>query len=450
MQNSAAARFRFIAHALNGDGPFRPQVSKTGLGTATFNGETYLVRYPRESVEKFACRNELAFYSSPMAQATQRFAGYLTEKPPVRDLPHPLYTSIKDDADGKGNSLDVFWQAFMVEAKARGSMLLLVDMPAQIPPSLAGQLQQRVAPYLSQIAPEFVTEYELGADGKFAFVEFSGTFSRPKADGKTETVNGTWHFDRANWSFRERDDKMLAGGTHSLQECPVIIFSESGTFPCFGPFAPIADLSKRLFNLDSELDEILRAQTFSLLTMQVPEGSTSEQKLETAKVIGQTIGTNNLLVHSGQTPSFIAPPDGPAKIYMDRIADMKQRIDDLGLAVAAPSQRESGISMQMRFHQINAAVSKFSERMEDLERRMWELCRRWLKMTTAPTTSWSRNFQIADIANEMTILREMQGSAMPTEVIVEQEKRIVGLQFAGSEETDAMLAAVDLQLQERT
>lgn len=450
MQNAAAERFRFIAHALNGDGPFRPVVSRTGTGNVSFSGETYLVQYPRESVQKFARRNELAFFESPLAKATGRFVGYLTEKPPVRDLPHALYKAVAADADGKGNSLDVFWQGFMVEAKARGSMLLLVDMPEQIPPSLAGQLQQRVAPYLSQIVPELVTSYELGADGKFSFVEFSGTFSRQKAEGKAETVSGTWHFDRENWSFRERDDKIVAGGNHPLGECPVLIFSESGAFPYFGPFAPIADLSKRLFNLDSELDEILRAQTFSLLTMQVPEGSSNEQKLETAKLVGQTIGTDNLLVHSGQTPAFIAPPDGPARIYMDRIADINRRIDDLGLAVASPSQRESGISMQMRFHQINAAVSKFAERMEDLERRMWELCRRWLKMSTAPTTAWSRNFQIADIANEMGILADMQKTAMPTEVIAEQEKRIVGLQFAGSEEQDRMNAAIDLQLQERT
>ena len=84
---------------------------------------------------------------------------------------------------------------------------------------------------------------------------------------------------------------ILDAGEHPLSECPVLIGTEGGDFPHFGPFAPIADLSKRLFNLDSELDEILRSQTFSLLTMNVPQGSTSDQKLDAARVAGQTIGT---------------------------------------------------------------------------------------------------------------------------------------------------------------
>jgi hypothetical protein len=103
----------------------------------------------------------------------------------------------------------------------------------------------------------------------------------------------------------------------------------------------------------------------------------------------------------------------------------------------------------MRFHSINAAVAKFAERMEDAERRMWELCRRWLGMQAAPKTSWPRNFQIAEIEKEMDILASMQSTAMPVEVIAEQQKRVVSLQFAGSEEMDTMTAAVDEQLQER-
>ena len=161
MLNTAASRFRFIAHALNGDGPFRPVVTTGASGSVVSVTSSYLVRYPRESEEKFARRNELAFYASPLWQTTSRFVGYLTEQPPVRDLPHPLYKSIEENADGKGNSLDVFWQSFMLNAKARGTMLLLVDMPPQLPPSLAGQLQNRAAPYLTQIAPELVTEYEI-------------------------------------------------------------------------------------------------------------------------------------------------------------------------------------------------------------------------------------------------------------------------------------------------
>ncbi|MEO5742284.1 MAG: hypothetical protein ABIS29_16985, partial [Vicinamibacterales bacterium] len=427
MANTSAARFLFIAHALRGDGGFRPTIWAENGYSAT-GQQTYLIRYPRESNLKFARRNELAFYASPLAQACARFSGYLAMRSVQRDAQHDLYKAIIDDVDGRGNSADVFFSMFIQEAKARGSMLLLVDMPQTVGGNQGAQIAGRIAPFWTSIEPEAVTEYTLGDDGKFDLVEFSGNFTRD--DGSR--VPCLWRFDRASWTaLNPQSKQQIASGTHPLGECPVIIFTEGGSFPHFGPFAAVADLSKRLFNLDSELDEILRAQTFSLLTMSVPDGSTDAQKLEAARVAGETIGTNNLMVHSGSTPAFIAPPDGPARIYIDRIEQMRAQINEIGLNVATVNQQESGIAMQMRFQSINAELSRFSARMEDFERRAWELCKRWLGMTQAPDIQWPRDFNLADIGQELKVLTDMQSTAMPVQVLVEQQKRIVAVQFGG-------------------
>ena len=61
----------------------------------------------------------------------------------------------------------MFWSDFMVQAKARGSMCLLVDMPAAMAPNLRDQVQARVAPYWTAIKPEAVTDYDIGDDGRF-------------------------------------------------------------------------------------------------------------------------------------------------------------------------------------------------------------------------------------------------------------------------------------------
>lgn len=446
MQNSAAPRYQFIAHALNGDGPFRPVVSHDAHGQPITVQSSYLVRYPRESDLKFSRRNEVAFFDSPMAQATGDFVGYLSERPPVRDLPHALYNAVADDADGKGNSLDVFWGLFMLEAKARGCMCLLVDMPSQVVNSLGEQIAGRVAPYFTALAPELITEYELGEDGRFVFAEFSGSYVAD--DGKR--VDATWHFDRQGWQVTNAKGDILDAGVHGLDQCPILIFTEGGDFPAFGPFAPIADLSKRLFNLDSEMDEILRAQTFSLLTMQVSEGSTDSQKIDAARVVGETIGTANLMVHTGSTPAFIAPDSGPAATYAQRIDAIRARINEIGLAIASPNQRESGISMQMRFHKINAALAKFASQMEDLERRAWDLCRQWLGMSVAPEVQWSRNYNLADATTELDVLARMQDTGMPAEVIREQQKRIVAVQFSGADQAvvEDIHQAIDERAQE--
>ena len=97
MPNASAPRFRFIAHALRADGPFRPVVSDTGAGAVTLSGQSYLVRYPRESDSKFARRNEVAFFSSPLSRACARFVGYLSMRPPSREMANEIFQRVADD-----------------------------------------------------------------------------------------------------------------------------------------------------------------------------------------------------------------------------------------------------------------------------------------------------------------------------------------------------------------
>jgi hypothetical protein len=445
MKTLAAHRFGFIGHALRGDGPFRPAVAYNPDGTASAIGQSYLIQYPRESKEKFARRNEVAFYSSPLAQSVSHFTAFLATKPVMRDIPNDLYKALADNTDGKGNSIDVFWQEFMFNAKARGSMLLLVDMPSMQANSLSSQIENRMVPYWTNILPETVIEHELGDDGKFNYVIFAGFI-----DVNGEQIRCNWRFDRQTWRATDAEGIVLSAGEHPLSECPVLIFTEGGDYPYFGPFASIADLARRLFNLESELDEILRSQTFSLLTMQVPENSTDAAKLQAAQVAGQTIGTSNLLVHSGSTPAFIAPNDGPASTYMERIRDLRSQIKEIGLQISSPEQSQSGIALQLRFQMINAELSKFAARMEDLERRAWDLSRQWLGMTMAPAISWAHDFNIADVSKELEILDSMRTAAMPNVVLAEQQKRIVNLQFMGAEQEsqDLMMAAITNTQQE--
>lgn len=441
------ARFTMIGHALRGDGPFRPVVSYDSYNKPFSVGESYLIKYPRETSDKYAARNELAYYASPLSRVSSTFVAHIAAKPVLRDIRQDLLLAIYKNADGKGNNADIFWSAFMYEFKARGTMLLLVDMPQALPDNMQTQLAERVAPYWTALAPELVTDYVVGDDGKFDFCEFSGTF----VDDKGEEQTCTWYFDRAMWQCKDDEDKIVSEGEHPLGECPVLIVTEAGDFPHYGPFAPIADLSKRLFNLDSELDEILRAQTFSLLTYNVPEESADEERMEAARQAGETIGTNNLLVHTGSTPAFIAPDSGPASTYMERINDISAQINEIGLMVATPNQRESGIAMQMRFQQINAELGKFAARMEAVERRAWELSIKWLGgMDGVPEISWPRDFNIADPEQELAILSDMQATAMPPEVLIEQQKRVVVTQFSAAdmERQEQLLTSLENGLSE--
>lgn len=427
-------RFCFIAAALDGTGVFRPTVSRDAAGVAISTGETALVRYPRESAEKFARRNEVAWYENHMLSACRRFVGYLAKKPPLRDIGNPLLEDFAADCNWRSDALDVFWQGFMIEARARGSMLLLVDMPRGDVATLAEQMEQRFIPYLVPIKPEDVINYETDVRGLLSRCEYGATWEGQQA------VKG---WDTTRWWVRI-GEREVDGDDHGLGLCPVIAFSEAGEFPTFGDFAQIADISRRLFNARSELDEILRAQTFSLLTYHVPP----DQHDFNASGVAEAIGTHNMLIHRGDAPGFIAPPEGPAATYLDTIAKLEQALARAALVVEAPEDKaaESGVALTIRFQALNSSLTAFARRMEDFERRMWTTACAWLNLPPERVTvEWAKDYALADLRTELETLGAMQASGFADEAIRQQMKQIAALVFSAADpdEMQTILDAIE-------
>lgn len=410
-----SSRYQFIADALHGTGGFR-------------DGR-HLIQYPRESGDKFERRKAIAWYHNALRPACQRFAGYLVKRPPQRTLTQPALEALADRCDWQDNSLDVFWSGFMVEAKARGTMLLLVDMPKDG--------DERSWPVLTALPPERLLRYRLTHQGALAEAALSDSL---EIDGKIQSVERI--YTETDWRVLY-GQRVLEQGDHKLGVCPILAFSESGPFPTFGEFANIADLSKRLYNLRSELDEILRSQTFSLLTYKVP---TEQFPLDLGSV-AQTIGTHNLLQTFPNGAEFIAPPEGPARIYLDVIQEVTALIRQTALIVDLPDSRanESGVALQLRFQSLNASLVHFARRMEDLERRMWALAGRWLGIEPDISVTWGKDFSIADLKTEIEVAQNMAALNAPPAYQTAKLRQLIQLDLAGlpDEDLQAALAGVD-------
>ena len=415
-----SSRYQLIANALNSAGGFADG--------------SYLVQYPRESADKFQRRKDVAWYHNALRPACQRFAGYLAKRPPQRSIPQPALAEFADRCNWQDDSLDVFWSGFMLEAKARGTLLLLVDMPK------AGDA--RTWPVLTALEPERIARYSLTHRGELAEVVLTDTM---EIDGTQQTVERS--YTQSDWSVTQGDD-IIEQGSHALGVCPVLVFSESGRFPDYGEFANIADLSKRLYNLRSELDEILRSQTFSLLTYKVP----AEHFPIDLSGVAQTIGTNNLLQTYPEGADFIAPPEGPARVYLDVIQEVAALIRQTALIVDLPDSRanESGVALQLRFQSLNASLVHFARRMEDLERRMWSIVGLWLGIEPKTVVTWGKDFSIADLATEIEVAQNMNALGAPPSYQTTKLRQLIQLDLAGLPDAQVQeaLKGVDEMTQE--
>ena len=447
-------RFRFLADALHGGGGFAPQVEYDSSGElmrpSKITGPCYIVPHPRESQSKYAARVACAVYENHLRQACERFAAYLSRKSPSRQgVDSDLAAAFLRDADGAGNSLDAVMHSLCVETKARGTMLVLVDLPkyteaASLAEALSGS--RRAIPYLLPIKPETLADYELDDLGRLHSVSVRST---RREGGKALDVVRRWTPTR--WAVLQ-DGVVIDEGEHQFGACPVLALTEDGSpFPHVGKYAQIADLSRLLFNRASELDEILRGQTFSVLTLQVPPEV--HNPAQSAQEATAQIGVHSLLVHQGDTPAFIAPDSGPAATYMSRIAAAQSAIDRIGMETASQpgQQQESGLARKMRFEALNADLASFARALQDLESKVWHLFHTELGAANGVKVQYPTDYNLTDTASELDILALLQATGHPDAVLDEKRRSIVQTEFdrADPDTLAALLASIDESAQSR-
>jgi len=371
-----------------------------------FYDKNYLDKYPREGNDKYKERQKVAYYENIFKQKVEKYVGYLFKQKPIRTSSSDLIKIIFDDVDKKGNAIDIFMSNFASMAKVRGTMLLLIDMPKEIPTTLKEQKEQRALPYFVPIEPERIIKYKIDKFGKFEWILYEDIIDNSTLDNE-DIKKIQRYYDTTKWAIYE-DDTIIEQGEHNLGVCPVLQFTESGEFPSVGEFTQIGDISKRLFNLNSELDEILRSQTFSILTIQA----------RTPKDVEINIGTDNAISYGAEMnkPEFIAPPEAPAKTYQERIEKLEKRINEITYDIATTAAKESGIALQIKFQGLNSSLAKFAQKLNDLELRAFDIICRYLDIKNDIEITYPKDFNITDIMQEINVLESIKdlGYTLPT------------------------------------
>jgi hypothetical protein len=187
-------------------------------------------------------------------------------------------------------------------AKRDGSSFLIVTAPEVAPANRAQALE--IKPYIYRV--EALDVVGLRRDRFGRIISFSHLESR---DDEEQPVVRT--LTAKGWIVVNSKDETLEQGEfpRPYSTAPVVEIRtgarvRGATLPR-SSFVSIARAGHRLFNLCSELDEIFRAQTFSILIY------------PSTDLKGLTLGVNNALGFDGEgkhAPAFIAPPDAQADI----------------------------------------------------------------------------------------------------------------------------------------
>ncbi len=395
-------------------------------GTGQFYDGSALDKFGRETDDKYTIRKENSKreYENTFQSKVNRYIGYLLKVPPARQTDNSILQEIINNADNQGNSADVFIQTFSKNAKARGVNLLLVDTPKIKADNLQDQIDNRVFPYVVEILPERVTNFKLKDANSFEFVAYTEFVDNSTyTEEKKEIVTRYW--DETVWIVYDDEGNIIEEGEHGLGVCPVLIFSEKGKFESVGEFAQIAGMSKKIFNLESEIKLILRDQTFSILAMQADRGVTPSL----------TLGTDNVLLYTGdKAPGFISADAAQADVYETRIMKVKESIDRVTYDVSTTKSAETAQSLQIKFEGLNGSLNSYAQRMEDIEREVWALICRSLGISEdAISIAYTQDFTIVDLNSEIEVLDGVMASADLPLYKAEKLKKIVKQDLLGAE-----------------
>jgi len=369
------------------------------FGTGGFENGGYLEKHKRESDQDFEYRRKNAYYLNYVMPIVNALVDPVFKRPPLRDYEGGADAAVEEflkDVDGNGTKIGAFMKLAASTAKLYGVAFIVVDMPQHISArNLDEMLKMRQFPYVYLMKPEEVKEYGIDKNGNLLYIDFQEIESIK--DGAI-TYRYT-HYDREGWRIFG-DNVQEATGTYNLGVVPVVpLFSrnlEQKTMLPSPEMLPVAKVAKALYNHCSWLGEILRNQTFPLLTI---------PSLDAKELV---IGNNNALGYSPDSthePAFIAPPSDPANILQSQISMLVQemyRMSSLSFMLSTPSsQNTSGISRQWEFERTNQQLANFAHQCARAEEQAMQIFAGWLNSEIEYTVSYPDDFGIVDLTAEI-------------------------------------------------
>lgn len=367
-------------------------------GTGGFATGSYLNKHKRESKEDYQFRQANAYYLNYFSPIVNALVDPIFKRQPLRDYSGPASATIKaflDDVDTAGANIHTFMKRSAIMAKVYGVSFIVVDNASERQSrTVAEMLQHREIPFAYVLGPQDLEEYGIDQTGSLLYVRF-----KEVASIKDGTYQYRYtYYDRTKWEIWG-DNLMKSSGEHGLGCVPVIpLFPrmlEQRTMKPTPELEPIARTAKALYNHCSWLGEILRNQTFPLLT------------IPSLDVNDLVVGTNNALGYipdSSHAPAFIAPPSDPATILQTQISSLIQemyRMASLSFVINTTQNNNSGIARQWEFERTNQQLANFAMQCARAETEVMELVSRWVNSDITYTVSYPDDFGIVDVTDQL-------------------------------------------------
>lgn len=506
-QNLSTRQVRFVHPTYSALQAVWSQLRDVREGIGGFLDGTYLVAHPREwqdhtsetprvPTKKLKARRTLASYENFASTIIHALKAALTRTQPIRRVgpdetpipapvpvqpadggvsaappkkptivPPPQTTPEKpltpievwwENVDGAGTHIDDFLATAWDIAATFGHVHLYLDRAAQTTDALTEADQD--LPFLRVYTPLDAPDWRTDDLGQLQVIKFAEVAPRP-GQGLTQPWRPEVRYrivDRDQWVLYDQRGTVVQSGQHQMGCLPVVtLFSQRRPLePTIGD-SVLGDprLYIDLYNLCSEVRELLRNQTFGILNIPLGTGEGAMTLTEAQTMMGTAVGTENVCF-SGLAAAFIQPDAANVTVYHEEIARKLRAIYRLiSLTWEADSKdAEAEGSLKLKREDMNQRLSGYADELEQVEYALAELFYRAQYGAESGVTkletddvqvTYPDTFDMTPFAEVLDQANAARGLGMPA-LFLKELRKMLARKFTGMADLpESLMAAID-------
>lgn len=380
-------------------------------GQGGFASGQYLIPFPNEHSKKFENRKKKREITNHYQIIIDSLLNPIFKNEVVRDGLNNFQESFMMDATGQGDTLSGVVKSAGLNQEIYGVSFLLVDNFIEIPDSEGEQLSSRRFPFVTEILPAMINEFEIDENGtltKFSYYKNAGE------TGSADNLCWDEEFDKkgslVTWTQDEIQINSDTPVLNSLGYIPVVRVT-TNTSKKFIPWPhnyALATEQLRIFNLNSDIAEIEDNQGHAIFYGQFGDANA---------ISNSPANFLNIPTDAKMPPGYAS---APAQNLQTMTKNRAERVQDMYAMAGMPMPSAYAVSGEakkmdmLRFHQ---RVSNLRSCLEDAEIQIWGIFADYFQARfDTPFLQYSKEFGINDLDSEANFLQDVSAVGLPVEV----------------------------------
>ncbi|MDX8383714.1 MAG: phage portal protein [Ghiorsea sp.] len=377
-------------------------------GGAEYREGRYLIQHENERKSSYDRRVKQSMFVNLCAPVVDAYTAHLFRQKAKRKYEAlgevPWFSDFLENTDYDGRDYPRLMREIARQAGVLGHVGVIVDMPqSEGIESMQQQMDAGIHPYVSVYSPENIINWKHTRINGVPSLEW--VCLKEESFLKDTEVFKVWFAGRwEEYHVPENGKGFLAAeGTHPMPKPPFVLFKNRDSAERMGGVSDIrdiADINKRIYYYDSDALEIIERTAFPFLEVPTDPMNTSDE----GDIV---VGTSNVLerdIADGVGHRFIEPNHSSLTRIMEwrsrAIADIAF-IAKTGAVEVQGSRVESGISLEIRFQQLNALLSDKASNMEYGEKQILSLVAAWAGVVFDGAIEYPTKFGLRDLSSDL-------------------------------------------------